>query len=103
LPAGGTNTPEAPTNLAEVPRDQSAVESTTPTLSAVYNNAGSYTGYVQFEVTTYTGMVIATGVGTTVNPGSASTWNYPTTDPPLQVGEDYKVQFESVSGSASSG
>jgi RHS repeat-associated protein len=72
-------------------------------LSAVYNNAGSYTGYVQFELVTSSGTVVATGVGTTVNPGSASTWNYPTTDPPLQVGSDYKVQFESVSGSASSG
>jgi RHS repeat-associated protein len=103
LPAGGTNTPEAPTNLAESPWDQSAVESTTPTLSATYNNAGSYTGYVQFEVLSYSGTVLATGQGTTVNPGSTSTWNYPTTAPPLQVGAEYKVEAESVSGSQSSG
>jgi hypothetical protein len=82
---------------------QSAVDSTAPTLSATYNNSGSYTGYVQFEVLTYSGTVIATGQGTTVNPGSASTWDYPTTAPPLQVGQDYKVQAQSVSGSASSG
>ena len=103
LPAGGTNTPAAPTNLSEIPWVQSAVDSTTPTLSATYNNAGSYTGYVQYEVLTYSGTVLATGQGTTANPGSVSTWNYPTTAPPLQVGAEYKVQAESVSGSSSSG
>jgi hypothetical protein len=93
---GGTNTPGAPTNLSESPWDQSAVESTTPTLSATYNNAGSYTGYVQFEVLSYSGTVLATGQGTTVNPGAVSTWNYPMTAPPLQVGSEYKVQAVGV-------
>jgi RHS repeat-associated protein len=101
---GGTNTPEAPTTLTEIPFTLTAVESTTPTLSAVYNNAtSSYTGYVQYEVLTPAGQVLATGEGTTVSPGSVSTWNYPTTDAPLQVGRQYDIDAESVSGTANSG
>ncbi len=89
---GGTNTPEAPTALTEIPFTETAVESTTPTLSAVYNNASSsYNGYVQYEVLTPAGQVIATGDGITVSAGSVSTWNYPTTAAPLQVGRQYDI------------
>lgn len=88
-------TPSVPTGVAFSPDSAGDAESLTPTFSASYSNTTGLSGYDQFQVLDSSGAVVASGTGSTVSSGGASTW-MPST--PLQVGGSYTVQAQAYFG-----
>ncbi len=112
---GCTDTPKTPTGLTEVPLTVTAVDSTTPTLQAVYNNLCSGDpGQVDFEVLSMSGVNLGGCATGEVNPGTWAQCTYysdpgnffPGNGVPLQAGEEYQIEAISQSdedGEPSSG
>ena len=100
--------PDVPARLS--PPSGAVSTDATPNLSGVYNdpdigeNDAPDDGYLKFEVRKASDdSLMASGNGTTVTPGERSTFDYPTSAPPLVAGVEYYWKAAAFDGDFCSG